>query len=321
VLTYFRYADGQIERVASLRPELLQAKDGALHWIDLEDPTPEEAQVLEEPLHFHPLAIEDCLKDINHPKVDDYGDYIFLVVHGISFDAPAGQFITRELDVFLGTNVLVTHHTGGMRSIIAAREQCGKNLAGGMPKGLDFLLHQILDQVFEHYFPSLDELEDNIQLLQVEVFEHPSQATLGRIFALKRDVMQLKRLCTPQREILHRLSRGEFQVVSPKAALYFRDVYDNLYRLADAALAYQDMLQSTLDAYLNAVSNRLNETMKRMTAVTAVLACLTVITGVYGMNFVHMPELQWKFGYAWALGLMLTAPAVLVLWFKKRGWL
>jgi magnesium transporter len=138
---------------------------------------------------------------------------------------------------------------------------------------------------------------------------------------LKRDVAQLRRICTPQREIVHRLARGEFKVVSAKAAIYFRDIYDSLYRIVDASYAYQDMMQGTLDAYLNAINNRLNETMKRMTLVTAVLACLTVITGVYGMNFRHMPELEWRFGYLWALSLMLGVPSALVLYFKRRGWL
>jgi len=118
--------------------------------------------------------------------------------------------------------------------------------------------------------------------------------------------MQLRRICTPEREILLRLSRGEFRVVSPKAAVYFRDIYDNLYRIVDASYSYQDMTQGTLDAYLSAMNNRLNETMKRLTVLTVILASLTVITGVYGMNFEHMPELGWRFGYLWALALMVV---------------
>jgi magnesium transporter len=177
-----------------------------------------------------------------------------------------------------------------------------------------------VDQVFEHYFPSLDEIEDKIQLVQVEVFEQPSRETLDRIFTLKRDVMQLRRICTPQREIIHRLSRGEFKVISPKAAIYFRDIYDNLYRIVDASYSYQDMMQGTLDAYLSAVNNKLNETMKRLTVFAAVLASLTVITGVYGMNFEFMPELKWRYGYLWAGFLMVSVPAAIVVWFRKQGW-
>jgi len=320
VLTYFRCVGGRID-LLEFRPELLREPEAATHWIDLEDPTVREATILEEPFHFHPLAIEDCLSEVHHPKVDEYEGYLFIILHGIRFDAPTDQFITRELDIFLGPNYLITHHNGPMRSITAARDLCGKNQQAAMPKGVDFLLHQIVDQVFEHYFPSLDEIEDKIQLVQVEVFEQANRETLDRIFTLKRDVMQLRRICTPQREIIHRLSRGEFKVISPKAAIYFRDIYDNLYRIVDASYSYQDMMQGTLDAYLSAVNNRLNETMKRLTVFAAVLASLTVITGVYGMNFEFMPELHWHYGYMWAIFLMVAVPTGIVLWFRKQGWL
>jgi magnesium transporter len=321
VLNYFKCAGGRIEHVAEFRPEHIREGAEALHWIDLEDPTVKEATILEDPFHFHPLAIEDCLSEVHHPKVDDYEEYVFIIVHGIRFDAPTDQFITRELDVFLGRNYLITHHRGPMRSITAAREQCGKNLQAAMPKGVDFLLHQVLDQMFEHYFPNLDAIEDKIQLVQVEVFENPTRETLDRIFVLKRDAMHLRRICTPQREIVHRLSRGEFRAISPKAAFYFRDIYDNLYRIVDASFAYQDMIQGTLDAYLTAVSNRLNETMKRLTVIGAIFAALTVITGVYGMNFEHMPELKWRFGYLLVWFLMAGVTAALVWYFKKKEWI
>ena len=321
MLNYFKCAGGRIEHVPEFRPEHIREGSEALHWIDLEDPTVKEATILEDPFHFHPLAIEDCLSEVHHPKVDDYEDYSFIIVHGIRFDAPTDQFITRELDIFLGRNYLITHHRGPMRSITAAREQCGKNLQAAMPKGVDFLLHQILDQMFEHYFPNLDAIEDKIQLVQVEVFENPTRETLDRIFVLKRDAMHLRRICTPQREIVHRLSRGEFQAISPKAAIYFRDIYDNLYRIVDASFAYQDMIQGTLDAYLTAVSNRLNETMKRLTVIGAVFAALTVLTGVYGMNFEHMPELKWRYGYAMVWVLMAAITAGLIWYFRKKEWI
>ncbi|HEY6555561.1 MAG TPA: magnesium/cobalt transporter CorA, partial [Vicinamibacteria bacterium] len=304
-----------------LEPAVYHERADAIHWVDLEDPSEAEAALLTDVFHFHPLAIEDTLKDVNHPKVDDYDDYIFMTVHGIRFDAPTDQFFTRELDIFLGPNYLVTHHEGPMRSISAARDLCAKNLQKSMPRGADFLLHQILDQLFDHYFPNLDLIEDKIQHIQVEVFENPTATTLDQIFVLRRDIMQMRRLCMPQRELVNRISRSEFKVVSARAAVYFRDIYDNLYRLVDASFSYQDTIQGTLDAYLSSVSNRLNETMKRLTVITATLASLTVISGIYGMNFEHMPELKWRFGYAWALGLMIAVPASLVLWFKRKGWL
>jgi magnesium transporter len=321
VLNYFRWVGTRIEHFTEFSAELFTEHPDAHHWIDIEDPTLKEAAILEDPFHFHPLAIEDCLSEVHHPKVDDYDDYIFFIVHGIRFDAPTDRFITRELDMFLGRNYLITHHKGPMRSIAAAREQCGKNLSASLPRGVDFLIHAILDQMFEHYFPNLDAIEDKIQLVQVEVFENPTKETLDRIFALKRDVLQLRRICIPQREIIHRLSRGEFKVISPKGAVYFRDIYDNLYRIVDASFAYQDMVQSTMDAYLSSVSNRLNETVKRITVLGAIFASLTVVTGVYGMNFEHMPELGWRYGYLWAFGIMAAVTGGLLLLFRKWRWI
>jgi magnesium transporter len=237
------------------------------------------------------------------------------------FDAPTDQFITRELDVFLGPNYLVTHHNGPMRSISAIRDQCNKDIEIAFAKGCDFLLHHVLDQMFDHYFPSLDALEDKIQLIQVEVFENATKDTLDRIFALKKDIMQLRRLCLPQREIINRLARADVKVVSPRAALYFRDIYDNLYRIVEAAASYHDMVQSTMEAYLSAVSNRLNETMKRLTVIGAIMAALTVITGVYGMNFEFMPELHWRFGYLFVWVIMGVVTAALWWVFRKKQWI
>jgi magnesium transporter len=300
VLTYFRCVNGRIEH-PEFQPELLKEFPEATHWIDLEDPTVKEATILEDPFHFHPLAIEDCLSEVHHPKIDDYDGYIFAILHGIRFDAPTDSFITRELDIFLGPNYLITHHNGPMRSVSAIRDQCNKNLQAAMPRGVDFLLHAILDQV--------------------EVFENPSRETLDRIFALKKDVMQLRRICLPQREIINRLARADFKVVSARAAVYFRDIYDNLYRIVEGSMSYQDMTQSTMDAYLSAVSNRLNETMKRLTVISAVLMPLTVITGIYGMNFEFMPELHWRFGYPFALSLMVAAAGSLLWFMKRKNWI
>jgi magnesium transporter len=321
MLNYYRYHDGRIEHYTEFHPELYAEAPEALHWIDLEDPTLKEAGILEDPFHFHPLAIEDCLSEVHHPKVDDYGEYVFFIVHGIRFDAPTDQFITRELDIFLGRNFLVTHHKGPMRSISWARDQCQKDQLHSLQRGVDFLIHNILDQMFEHYFPNLDAIEDKIQLVQVEVFDHPTTETLDRIFTLKRDVQQLRRICTPQREIVNRLARGEFKVISPRAAVYFRDIYDNLYRIVEASYSYQDLVQATLDAYLSMVSNRLNETVKRLTVIGAVFAALTVITGVYGMNFEHMPELKWRFGYPMVWLLMAGVTGALLVWFRKKQWM
>ena len=320
MLTYFRCVDGKVEKLDRFTPEAL-SDPKALHWIDLDTPTPEEARILENPFHFHPLAIEDCLVDVNHPKVDDYDAYIFLIVHAVSFDDKTGEFRTSELDMFLGRNYLVTHHEGPIAGVVTAQEQCTRGVITSLPRGVDFLAYQILDQLFERYVPNLDLLEERIETVQGEVFEAKTADVLEQIFDLKRDVSQLRRICTPERELVHRLSRGEFAVIGPKATVYFRDIYDNLYRIVDASYQYHDMIQGLLDAYLSVVNNRLNETMKRLAAIGSVFAAVTVIAGSYGMNFEHMPELHWKYGYPFALGLMVSVSAGLLWWFRRKQWI
>lgn len=321
MLTYFRCVDGKIERRPGFSAADLADFPNAQHWIDLEDPTADEVKILEDVFHFHPLAIEDTVSDIQHPKIDDYGDYAFLVVHGIPYESPKDSFITRELDIFLGPNYLITHHEGLMRSIRSAQEQCDKNWMTSMHKGVDFLLHQVLDSLFEHYFPVIDSIDARIDELQEEVFKKPEKETLDKIFALKRDISNLRRFCMPQREIIHRLARSEVKVISPKASVYFRDIHDNLYRIVEASYAHQDQAQSTLDAYLTGVSNQLNETMKRLTVISALLAPMTVITGYWGMNFEHMPELRLTWGPVLPIALMVAASGGLLYYFKRRGWI
>ena len=313
--------DGRIEKRERFTPPDLTPDPKVFHWIDLDSPTPEEAHLLEDPFHFHPLAIEDCLVDVNYPKVDDYDAYILIVVHAVHFDEKSGEFTTRELDMFVGPNYLVTHHEGPMAPISTAQELCTRGYNLALPRGVDFLAHQILDQLFEQYLPNVDLLENRIEAVQSEVFEGTPEDILDQIFDLKRDVNQLRRICAPERELVHRLSRGEFPVIGPKATVYFRDIYDNLYRVVDATYQYHDMIQGLLDAHLSVVSNRLNETMKRLAAMGAVFAAVTVIAGIYGMNFEHMPELHWRHGYPVALGLMAFISAGLLWWFRRKQWI
>ena len=321
MLTYFRCVDGKVEKIDRFTPGMFTPDPKVLHWIDLDCPTPEEARILEDPFHFHPLAIEDCLVDVNHPKVDDYESYVFLIVHAVGFDHQSSEFRTSELDMFLGPNYLVSHHEGPIAGVTSAAEQCARGLITSLPRGVDFLTYQILDQLFEQYIPNLDLLEDRIETVQAEVFEAKGREVLEQIFDLKRDVSQLRRICTPERELVHRLSRGEFPVIGAKATVYFRDIYDNLYRIVDASYQYHDMIQGLLDAYLSVVNNRLNETMKRLAAIGAVFAAVTVIAGIYGMNFEHLPELHWRYGYYYALGLMLSISAGLLWWFRRKQWI
>jgi len=289
-------------------------------WVDLEAPTEEETQILSSVFNFHPLAIEDCIGESHLPKLDDFGDYLFLVLHGARRGDVPGSFKTVELNFFLGKRYLVSYHQPLSRSVNRTKERCLKNSLA-MSRGMDFLLYEILDGTVDNYFPILDDFDELINELEHEAVRNPGKDILNRILSLKRDGMYLRRVTSPQREILNRLSRDPFAVISKRTAIYFRDVYDHLVRISDLADSYKDLTTGLLEAYLSVVSNRLNEIMKVLTVFTAIMMPLTVITGIYGMNFKYIPELDWAYGYHAVIGVMAAIVIVMLGIFRWKKWI
>jgi magnesium transporter len=300
-------------------PSLLKDETESV-WVDLEAPTEEENQILSSIFNFHPLAIEDCIAESHLPKLDDFGDYLFLVLHGARRGDVSGTFKTVELNFFLGKRYLVTYHQQLSRSINRTKERCIKNSLS-MSRGTDFLLYEILDGTVDNYFPILDDFDEVVDELEREVTGFPSKETLNRIFSLKRDGMSLRRVTSPQREILNRLSRDPFAVVNKRTAIYFRDVYDHLVRINDLAESYKDLTTGLLEAYISMVSNRLNEVIKVLTALTVVFMPLMVIPSIYGMNFKYMPELDWRYGYPATIGVMVGIVVVMLWFFRRKKWI
>jgi magnesium transporter len=301
-------------------PELLNIGPDELLWVDLEIPTPDEADILRTYFQLHPLAVEDTLIDIQYPKLDAYPDYIFLVLHGINYLRDTKEFTTAEIDVVLGRQFLITHHDHRMRSVRDMRQRILQD-PSLMAVGLDAVIQGVLDKVVDHYFPELEKLEERIEELEEEIFVESGRRTLHKILHLKRDIMHLKRIVFPQREVFNRLSRDEIAVIRPSTRLYFRDTYDSLFRMTDIADSYRDLLTGLLDIYMSSVSNSVNETMKFLTVISTICIPMTVIAGVYGMNFRFMPELYWDYGYYLSLGLMATIGIGLFLFFKRRKWI
>jgi magnesium transporter len=302
-------------------PELLTLGPGELLWVDLEDPTAEEAEVLKDYFQFHPLAVEDTLVEIQYPKLDIYPDYVFLVLHGINYMRDTEQFTTAEIDVFLGRHFLITHHDHRMRSVRDTRQRILQE-PQLMTLGLDVIIQGMLDKVVDHYFPELEKLEDRIEEVEEEIFSpRIARETLNKILGLKRDLMHLKRIVFPQREVFNRLSRDEIHVIRPSTRVYFRDTYDSLFRIHDIADNYRDLLTGFLDIYMSSISNSLNETMKLLTVISTICIPMTVVAGIYGMNFRFMPELDWKYGYYFSLGLMLAIGIAMFLFFRRKHWI
>lgn len=302
-------------------PAWLRPDSDAVLWVDLAQPTTEEARVLSEAFSFHELSIEDALAELHHPKVEAYEGYLYAILHGIDFEAAKHRFATHDIDFFLGERYLVTVHAGRSRSVQRVHELCGRNgemLADG-PAGL---MHRIVDAMIDNYRPEVDALEDRLDEIEQEVFQNPRPELVRRILALKRDVARLRHTAIPQRDAIGRLARREFAVIPPMLEYRFRDVYDHLVRLSDEALMFQDRITSLLDAHLSNVSNQLNGVMKVLTVIATVFMPLTFVTGLYGMN-VGLPT--FGFGetrFFWPLlAMMLVLTGSMLWWFRRRHWI
>ncbi|HAD07405.1 MAG TPA: magnesium and cobalt transport protein CorA [Anaerolineaceae bacterium] len=297
------------------------ADQEGLVWVDLVEADNEEiTKVLVNQFHFHPLAIEDCQSDgYQTPKLDDYGEYLFLIVQSLTKNGVFEDEPTRELNVFLGKNFVVTSSLKKITSVENFRKRLEKD-ERLYQFGSDFLFHALLDQIVDDFIPHLDQLEEEIDYLEEAVLSNPDPKTLERILRLKRYTMTLRRVIAPQREVVNRLCRDDFPMIDPHSRMYFRDIYDHLVRIYDLLDGIREMTTSALEVYLNATSLRLNEVMKALTIVSTIFLPLSFVAGVYGMNFQYMPELGWRWGYpmVWVVFIMIVVG--MLSFFKKRRW-
>jgi magnesium transporter len=290
-------------------------------WLDLDDDDEAMRTVLLRDLKLHPLAVEDIFQERPIPKVEDYGDYLYVVVHGISCEHDDPEDLrTLEVDLVISPRWVVSHHHGGMTATDEVLSECGRN-ARLFDKGSGFIAHAIMDHVVDYYSPVVDAFDRYVDEVESAVVSNPQQTLLQRIFRLKRSLQRLRRIAMHQREVLLRLSRGEFDQIPDKALPFFRDIHDHFVRVSDLADGYRELLSGALDAYLSVVSNRMNEVMKTLTLVATIMLPLTFIAGVYGMNFENMPELHWALGYPFALALMGVVAVGMGLWFRYKRWL
>jgi magnesium transporter len=302
-------------------PELLK-EDTTVIWIDMHEPTEVEDQILLDVFHFHPLTIEDCRATRNSPKVEEFPSYLYFVVHGVRADTSPDHFNTIELDGFLGKNYVITYHHEKFRSIDNV-QQLLQTSPTACQRGSAFLLYQILDQIVDYYSPVLDDFDERIDRLEDDIFtlDRPTKTILEEIMDLKRGVLRLRRISAKQKEVILRMSRGEFPLIETNILPFFRDIHDHIGRVTDLAENYRDLISGAMEAYLSVVSNRMNEIMKVLTIFSAIMLPLTFIAGVYGMNFEHMPELQTTYGYFVVWGIMIFVAVGMLGLFWMRGWI
>jgi magnesium transporter len=293
-------------------------------WVDLESPTDDERLILDRVFGFHKLAIEHSLAQSNHPRIDDYGDYFYLVMHGVSVTGAGTlqgkpRVALHEIDIFLGEHFLVTYHAGPNAAIEATRQKI-LEVDRLMGRGPDRVLAEMLDLIAEGYVEVMEKLDAEIDTLEDRLFRHASRPALREIFSLKKDVLHLRRVVNPQREVLNRLARTDHKAVSKEESIYFRDVYDHIYRVSEMLESFRDVLSSAMEVYLTVVSNRTNDVVKVLTVFSIILMTGALLAGIYGMN-VPLPGQQSKAAVYVLMGVMAAVTGGLLIFFRKRKWI
>jgi magnesium transporter len=321
LISIYVHENGDTRPEQRVDPTWLSPESAVTLWVDVAQPTAEEAAVLTTVFHFHPLSVEDALSEIHDPKIESYQGYLYLILHGIDFREEEHWFATHDVDFFLGRNYLVTVHDGHSRSIAKIKSICNQH-EHVLAEGPVSLLHRIVDSMVENYRPEIEGLEEDIDHLEDEAILGRRSDLVRNILRVKRDLASLRRIVIPQRDAVGRLARREFPQISDEMTYRFRDVYDQLVRMADEATMFQDRMTGILEAHLSAISNRLNLVVKVLTVMSTIFLPLTVLTGMWGMN-VPLPAFPGGAAaqFWWVVGCMGAVTATMLAVFRFLGWL
>ena len=306
-------------------PRLIKNKRGLL-WVDFADEPPETCLPILKAFGFHPLAIEDALQQTHAPKLDDWGTYLYIVLNYMKLTENNHNWATDidELDVFLGRNFIVTHHDQPMAAIEETWISCDRDNRI-LQDGADHLLYKISDHLVADYMPTVERIDAALDQIEDQVFDKPSPRTLESLFALKRVLLAMRRILLPQREVMNKLARDDYEVIDPKDRIFFRDIYDHLVRLHDLNESLRDLVGGALDTYLSVINNRMNDIMKTLTIITTLFMPLAFVTGFFGMNFFEPPGLMkaWTRETAFYIMLVITVflPAGMYIWMRRRTWI
>ena len=305
-------------------PKLARNRRGLL-WVDFSGEPPQTCLPILQAFGFHELAIADALQQTHSPKLDDWGDYLYIVLNymNIKDTSKAWNVKVDELDIFLGQNYLVTHHDLPIPAIDEAWSACERD-PRNVQNGADHLLYKIMDHLVAGYMPTVEKIDAAIDQIEDQVFDKPSPRILESLFALKRVLLSMRRILLPQREVLNKLARDDYRLIDPKDRIFFRDIYDHLVRLHDLNENLRDLVGGALDSYLSVVNNRMNDIMKTLTIITTLFMPITFITGFFGMNFfepvANLTDWTASQVFAAVTGIMLLFPLGMYLWMRRRTW-
>lgn len=306
-------------------PRLTRDRRGLL-WVDFSNEPVETCLPILQGFGFHPLAIDDALQETHSPKLDDWGNYIYVVLNYMDIRINGGvtwETDIEELDIFLGDNYIVSLHDTPLPAIEQTLSACDRD-PRTLQDGADHLLYKIADNVVTGFMPIVEKIDDAIDNIEDEVFDRPAPQTLEKLFALKRLLQAMRRVLLPQREVMNKLARDDYKVVDPRDRIFFRDIYDHLVRLHDLNESLRDLVSGAQDTYLSVVNNRMNDIMKTLTIITTLFMPITFITGFFGMNFFEPVAglIGWTSAQVFAivLGGMLLFPIGMYLSMRRRTW-
>ncbi|HEQ99511.1 MAG TPA: magnesium/cobalt transporter CorA [candidate division Zixibacteria bacterium] len=308
------------EQIGILDFKEMTEVESSILWVDLFNPTDEEFYILTHDFRFHPLSIEDVLSEETRPKVDEYEHYLFVIFQTVGQPGGEDELAVNDIGIFLTRNAVVTVHSHQidiLDSLFRKFLHDDRILA----RGTSFLFHAVLDYLVDSYDKPLAYIERETDRIEDDVFENPQPEIVKRIFNLRRDTLDFKRILAPLKEVVYQMTTGKLALISDKAEVYFSDIYDHLSRMTDDADSNKDILNSALEVYFSTVSERTNYIIKFLTIFTALLLPPTFITGLYGMNFSRMPLLEWKYGFLFTCAVIILVVVSLLLFFKKKKWI
>jgi len=323
-ITLIDYDETQFkqEEVATVE-ECFPFKDKpTVTWINIDGL--HDVQVIEkigQHFNLHPLLLEDILNTEQRPKMEDFGDYIFLVVKMLYYNDKAEQVEAEQISLILGSSWVISfqERPGDVFNAVRERIQKGKGRIRKM--GADYLAYSLLDAIVDNYFIIMEKFGDRIEDTETELAASPTRQTLQAIRTIKREMIFLRKSVWPLREVVSSLERGESPLIHESIGIYLRDVYDHTIQVIDTVESFRDMISGMLDIYLSSISNRMNEVMKVLTIFAAIFIPLTFVVGIYGMNFEYIPELKWHWGYFGVLAIMASIAGVMLFYFKRKRWL
>jgi magnesium transporter len=319
------YDPGHLERrnLSSLNECAVPQPAPTVTWINVDGVS--EVEVLRhfgECFGIHPLVLEDILATDQRPKAEDYGDYLYVVVKMLAVEEKTGEIRSEQLSIILGENYVISFQEGLEGDVFEPVRVRLNNQKGRLRlAGPDYLLHALLDVIVDNYFLILERLAEKIEVIEDEVIENPTTATVQGIYRLKREMLFLHKAIWPLREVVGGLQRRDSPLIQDATVIYLRDLYDHTVQVVDTMETLRDMLSGMLDIYLSSNSNRLNEVMKVLTIIATIFMPLSFLASLYGMNFKYMPELEWHYGYYALLALMVAIVGGMLIFFRRKRWL